>query len=596
MKCFTLCRLVGMLVLLGAAAVASAHAAAAGDEQEMLQPGKTPGTFHLIYHGTVGFTMKPEFPTVVSIKSEVRAMVAKRTVTDGKPFTLEADLPPGVYWVESAPLGQPALSDYQTVNGGQLVIDPQGRLLRQMAPIDSLIHVHTMSGLSPAGGSAAGADPAVLRWTKVEGAKFYRGTFTAGGLSREFKTESPFFDLPRLPAGESCFWEVWAQDQGDQTIASGFANFRSHGAAPQTYAPNIGFIGVSLTPFMSSGNSSGATAGGRGSATSQPGEAIPCLRVTDVVPDSPASKVGVRVGDLIIAVNGKPAARAGRAAVAKDVAAFVSQTHDAGPGEVMTLTLRRDGKELKQQITTGSPPGWLTWGTVEMSGLLPDNLEIAGADPTVLKWTPVAGAKRYQGAFRSGELFKSFETGSASYTLPNLHPPDQCDWWVCAVDDKGDTLASSRASFLPHGTDPAAGVARVEAFMVPESFLAPRDADGMRRIVGGAIFSPREMIPCIWVLDVTSGSPAQNAGIVRGDWIIALDGKLTPRTKFKGIDVGDPHAFVDQIRAIKPGTVVTLTIRRDSKELKIPVTVASAPGRAKSPATQPNAPKGAREE
>lgn len=581
------CRFIWTLVLLGAA-IAPAAAAAAGDETQKLQPGKTPGTFHLIYRGSVGFTMNPEFPTIVSIKSELRGTVAKRTVTSGDPFTLEADLPPGVYWVESAPLQQPGLSDYQAVNGGQLVIDPQGHLMRQLAWTDRLVHIHTMSGLSPADGAVADSDPPVLKWTKVEGAKFYRVSYKAGTEWKDFKTDALSFTLPQLANGTYCICEIYAQDGQDQTIASGVTDFSSHGTTrpPATEPiPNEAFLGVIFAPSGSSGDPFWTAVLGPPAATTRPVETDPGITVAKVMPDSAASKADVRPGDVIVALNGKPAAKSGRSDNDYDVFAFANQIRAVKPGAVITLTLRRDGEEMKRQITLAPTPPWLIGGVEKMSGLWPEGIEVANDQP-VLKWSPVAGAKRYKGAFCSGTLGKVFETEGVTYALPPPPLPDRCAWWVCAIDDKGRTLANGRAAFYCDAND-MAGMFPGGSYLgiVPQPFRITKDPNGTRRIGGGVVISRGETIPCIEVMGVMPGSPALKSDIEPGDWIIAIDGKPIATTNEQGIETADTKAVGDQIRAMKPGTVATLTIRRDSKELKIPVTIASAPGAVNVPTT-----------
>jgi hypothetical protein len=71
-------------------------------------------------------------------------------------------------------------------------------------------------------------------------------------------------------------------------------------------------------------------------------------------------------------------------------------------------------------------------------------------------------------------------------------------------------------------------------------------------------------------------------GLSRFLWSVA-------KRKEQGVETGDVQALGDQIRTTKPGTVVTFTVRRDSKDLKIPVTIAWAPGQVNSPTTRPNA-------
>ena len=69
---------------------------------------------------------------------------------------------------------------------------------------------------------------------------------------------------------------------------------------------------------------------------------------------------------------------------------------------------------------------------------------------------------------------------------------------------------------------------------------------------------------------VTSGGPAANAGLKADDAIVALNGQF--------IDGAD--SLVAQVRALHPGTSVTLTIVRGGQQQNIAVTLAVRPADA----------------
>ena len=66
------------------------------------------------------------------------------------------------------------------------------------------------------------------------------------------------------------------------------------------------------------------------------------------------------------------------------------------------------------------------------------------------------------------------------------------------------------------------------------------------------------------VADVTKGGPAEKAGLRSGDVIVSFDGK----------DVSDEHDLPQIVASTKPGKNVEVTVIRDGKEGKIPVTIA----------------------
>jgi S1-C subfamily serine protease len=65
------------------------------------------------------------------------------------------------------------------------------------------------------------------------------------------------------------------------------------------------------------------------------------------------------------------------------------------------------------------------------------------------------------------------------------------------------------------------------------------------------------------VAQVQPGSGADHAGLKKGDII----------TSFNGADVNDPNIFRNQVASAGPGTVVTLNILRDGRELQLRATL-----------------------
>lgn len=67
----------------------------------------------------------------------------------------------------------------------------------------------------------------------------------------------------------------------------------------------------------------------------------------------------------------------------------------------------------------------------------------------------------------------------------------------------------------------------------------------------------------VFVDSVTEDGPAAKAGVKDGDKIIKLNDK----------EVKGAEQLAEQIHAMKPGQTVTLTVKRDDKEMKIKVTL-----------------------
>jgi len=70
--------------------------------------------------------------------------------------------------------------------------------------------------------------------------------------------------------------------------------------------------------------------------------------VANVEPDSPAAKAGLKPGDVVVAVNGKPL---------ENVKALARAVADSRPGSALTLEVSRDQKTRSVQVLVGTPPG-----------------------------------------------------------------------------------------------------------------------------------------------------------------------------------------------------------------------------------------------
>jgi putative serine protease PepD len=69
------------------------------------------------------------------------------------------------------------------------------------------------------------------------------------------------------------------------------------------------------------------------------------------------------------------------------------------------------------------------------------------------------------------------------------------------------------------------------------------------------------------IQSVSDGTPAAKAGLKRGDAVIGVNGRT----------INSRDSLIGIIRAIKPGTQITLTIVRDGKRQDVPVTLARRP-------------------
>jgi serine protease Do len=79
------------------------------------------------------------------------------------------------------------------------------------------------------------------------------------------------------------------------------------------------------------------------------------------------------------------------------------------------------------------------------------------------------------------------------------------------------------------------------------------------------------------VSDVTSGGPAEKAGIRSGDVIVAFNGK----------EIRDEHELPQTVAATKPGKTVNVRLLREGKEITVAVTIAEMAGEPGKPAGTP---------
>jgi serine protease Do len=103
--------------------------------------------------------------------------------------------------------------------------------------------------------------------------------------------------------------------------------------------------------------------------------------VANVEPDSPAAKAGLRPGDVVLAVNGKPL---------DSVKALARAVADTRPGSTLTLEVSREQKTRDLKVVIGTPPGD---GQVASAG---DPAEAGGTPRLGLALAPLTPEMRAQ--------------------------------------------------------------------------------------------------------------------------------------------------------------------------------------------------------
>jgi len=246
-------------------------------------------------------------------------------------------------------------------------------------------------------------------------------------------------------------------------------------------------------------------------------------RVTRVVQGSPAEDAGIREGDVVVGFDG---------AVVRGPAALTRRIHEHAPGEVVAVSLRRDGAEVDLEVELGR----------RGDALAPLQLE--------------GGAWVLPGVVQSLEALEELggvevDLDAVTDALAHVHqglghaPRVECDGADCSYFYD---LGSAR---------PRLGVQLVEA--TPE----------LRTHLGGS--ADRGVL----VSKVLAGTPADRSGIHVGDLILSVG--------------GDPIANVADLRralAARAGERFVVEISRDARPLELEVTL---PGGDDDEATGPRA-------
>ena len=355
----------------GATLTATPETRPTGEPIAKLQPGREPGTFHLVYHANAVLSAEGQYPLKVVISDLLHHEFTSAHIAGAGPFNVEQDLRPGTYRLTVLPV-DPEKADYWPSDWQRLHIDKQGLLYRPRGWLSQSLDfaLDLRIRCTPDDLAIADARQPALKWPKVKGATHYRGNFMTDKQARDqFNVEETQYVIGGgISSGEWCYWSVMAQDASGKTLARGEGRFYGHGTDPALIAqvraeaaacaidpppgqPYLGFqpIGTQVpkdpaTPIPWSGShmvmdfSSGF---------------IPGIQVMEVLPGSPALDAGLVPDDVVIAVDGKPIS-AEPGMNLGDGRAFVAQISAMPPGTVVDLTVRRFPRELPLHATIGS--------------------------------------------------------------------------------------------------------------------------------------------------------------------------------------------------------------------------------------------------
>ena len=253
------------------------------------------------------------------------------------------------------------------------------------------------------------------------------------------------------------------------------------------------------------------------------------LKVTEADPSLPAAQAGVKAGDLLLSLNGKPV---------RKLEAFVSQVRSIAAGEKARLTYRSGDKEITAEIMLK-----------DADKEKPDKKD---GKPGKKDGKPEKDSKD------GGDL----KHGEAAKALELLH---------------GETPAES----TPEKKDEAGkeGMARPRK---SDRKLRDMDRQLQKEVKApvrlGIMVSPEgDLI----AEEVVPGSPAERAGLKKGDHILELNGE----------PAGQATDFISKLRSLEPDASVRLKWSRNGVATSETIPLASPEFKLVAPYAVPAGPK-----
>jgi S1-C subfamily serine protease len=317
--------------------------------------------------------------------------------------------------------------------------------------------------------------------------------------------------------------------------------------------------------------------------------------------DGPAAEAGVVRGDILLAIGDEPV---------DTFADLQSQLADLEPGSVVKLTILHGDEQRELTATLGDRNDRSYLGIVpcgdcravfaglgDLKDRLPFDLDelpllddpdalqqLRGLVDGALIVTVVEDGPAAEAGLQEGDRITAVDgqaldaENSLADLISSRKPGDEVTLTVERPGDEslevvavlGEHPEKAGAAYLGVEYRPAPGMMLHWDQFDPDQlpFQAPEDGEA-------PFFQPFRMLPGegveqgVIIRNVTSGSPAEEAGLSRGDVITAIDGE----------PVTDPQSIVDAVTGHKPGDVVTLSVigSGEDEERLVEVTLAEHP-------------------
>jgi len=314
--------------------------------KQQLQPGKNPGTFAYSYTGAVTFSQEPAFPVTVIISDYAHQKVASQPVTDSNSFTIQADLAPGGYWIQScvAPDKAKVYWDAYLV---RLFISPSGEAAVQVEPGS---HQKMMTVLSPdpKGTAIAVEKRPVLAWQPLPGTAKYQVNWFIEPAPNEVEgrgegttTNTEFALTEDTVPNRRYEWSVWASGPDGNPIGYWSAAYFFTPGGKETFAklPDVPARPAKGSPYL-------GLAPDKLIGTTELSHGI---SVRSVGTGSPALKAGIEPNDLLTSFDGVSLDQVSERG-------FVELVRAKKVGDTVTIDLVRNGLKKSVTVTIGAMP------------------------------------------------------------------------------------------------------------------------------------------------------------------------------------------------------------------------------------------------
>jgi Do/DeqQ family serine protease len=259
---------------------------------------------------------------------------------------------------------------------------------------------------------------------------------------------------------------------------------------------------------------------------------------------------------------------------------IVTNHHVIDGAEEIKVELN-DNRSFAAKVIGSDPPSDLAVLKIEAKGLpvlsLGDSDRVRVGDIVLAVGNPLGvGQTVTMGIISAKGRQTGLSDGSFEDFLQTDAPINQGNSGGALVNTKGELIGINSQILSPSGGNIGLGFA-VPANMAKNAVDQLIKSGKVRRGMIGVTIQPvtSDLASSLGLSDargalvssVQAGSPAERAGIRRGDVIVALNGS----------PISDSNSLRNQVARTQPGTDVTLTISRDNREQQVRITLGELP-------------------